>query len=122
MLLSDLYGNNGGQPSNTVYPCDNGNCSNWTTFIDTTVGALQASGLNSPTTSDNEPDISIFWPRGVDTTQYFQMWDTAYKEIRRIAPDAQIVGPDFAYHPAAQPERVADLARRTSRRPAPCRT
>ncbi|HET9172520.1 MAG TPA: RICIN domain-containing protein [Actinospica sp.] len=99
MLLSDLYGLNGGQPSNTTYPCDNGNCSNWVTFIDDTVGALQATGLKFAYDIFNEPDISIFWPRGVDTTQYFQMWDTAYKEIRRIAPNAQIVGPDFAYTP-----------------------
>ena len=99
VLLSDLYGLNGGQPSNTVYPCDNGNCSNWATFIDQTVGALQASGLKFAYDIDNEPDISIFWKAGVDTTQYFQMWDTAYKEIRRIAPGATIVGPDFAYTP-----------------------
>jgi hypothetical protein len=99
MLLSDLYGLNGGQPSNTTYPCDNGNCSNWVTFIDDTVGALQATGLKFAYDIYNEPDISVFWPRGVDTTQYFQMWDTAYKEIRRVAPNAQIVGPDFAYTP-----------------------
>jgi hypothetical protein len=99
VLLSDLYGNNGGQPSNTVYPCDNGNCSNWVSFIDTTVSALQATGLKFAYDIYNEPDISIFWPRGVDTTQYFQMWDTAYHEIRRLAPGAQIVGPDFAYTP-----------------------
>jgi Ricin-type beta-trefoil lectin domain-like len=99
VLLSDLYGLNGGQPSNTMYPCDNGNCSNWATFIDQTVAALQASGLKFAYDIDNEPDISIFWKAGVDTTQYFQMWDTAYKEIRRVAPGATIVGPDFAYTP-----------------------
>ena len=63
------------------------------------MGALQATGLKFAYDIYNEPDISIFWPRGVDTTQYFQMWDTAYKEIRRVAPNAQIVGPDFAYTP-----------------------
>ncbi len=99
VLLSDIYGADGGQPSNTTYPCDGGNCANWVTFIDTTVAALQASGLKLAYDIWNEPDISIFWKAGVDTTQYFQMWDTAYKEIRRIAPGATIVGPDFAYTP-----------------------
>jgi ricin-type beta-trefoil lectin protein len=103
VLLSDLYGLNGGQPSNTVYPCDNGNCSNWATFIDQTVAALQASGLKFAYDIDNEPDISVFWKAGVDTTQYFQMWDTAYREIRRVAPGATIVGPDFAYTPLSNP-------------------
>ncbi|MFL6125047.1 RICIN domain-containing protein [Actinophytocola sp.] len=101
-LLTDIYGLNGGQPSNTSYPCDNGNCSNWVSFIDATVGALQASGLRFAYDIDNEPDISVFWTRGVNSTQYFQMWDTAYREIRRIAPGTQIVGPSFAFTPQAR--------------------
>jgi hypothetical protein len=103
VLLSDLYGLNGGQPSSTVYPCDNGNCANWVTFIDSTVTALQATGLTFAYDIDNEPDISVFWRAGVNSTQYFQMWDTAYREIRRVAPGAQIVGPSFAYTPQARP-------------------
>ncbi|MCO5995626.1 RICIN domain-containing protein [Actinoallomurus rhizosphaericola] len=101
VLVTDLYGLDGGQPSNTVYPCDNGDCSNWVSFIDATVGALQASGLKFAYDIDNEPDISVFWTRGVNSAQYFQMWDTAYREIRRIAPDAKIVGPSFAFTPLA---------------------
>ncbi len=99
VLLTDLYGLNGGQPSNTMYPCDNGNCSNWATFIDQTVGALQATGLKFAYDIDNEPDISVFWKAGVNSTQYFQMWDTAYRELRKVAPGATIVGPSFAYNP-----------------------
>ncbi|KAA2266619.1 hypothetical protein F0L68_02465 [Solihabitans fulvus] len=104
-LLTDIYGMNGGQPSNTMYPCDNGNCSNWVSFIDASVGALQASGLKFAYDIDNEPDISVFWTRGVNSAQYFQMWDAAYREIRRIAPGAQIVGPSFAYTPQSRPDQ-----------------
>ena len=103
VILSDVYGNDGGQPSNTTYPCDNGNCSNWVSFIDATVGALQASGLKFAYDIYNEPDISVFWTRGMNSTQYFQMWDTAYREIRRIAPSAQIVGPSLAFTPQGNP-------------------
>ena len=99
VILADVYGADGGQPSNTMYPCDNGNCSNWVGFIDAAVGALQASGLKFAYDIWNEPDISVFWTRGVNSTQYFQMWDTAYKEIRRIAPGATIVGPSLAFTP-----------------------
>ena len=63
VLVSDIYGANGGQPSNTTYPCDNGNCSNWISFIDSTVGALQTSGLAFSYDIWNEPDISVFWTR-----------------------------------------------------------
>ena len=103
VIVSDLYGADGGQPSNTTYPCDNGDCSNWVSFIDATVGALQASGLPLAYDIWNEPDISYFWTRGVNSTQYFQMWDTAYREIRRIAPGVRIVGPSLAFTPLANP-------------------
>ncbi|MFE7854229.1 RICIN domain-containing protein [Streptomyces sp. NPDC057403] len=103
VLVSDIYGANGGQPSNTTYPCDNGDCSNWISFIDSTVGALQAAGLTFAYDIWNEPDISVFWTRGVNSAQYFQMWDSAYREIRRIAPGAQIVGPSLAFTPQRNP-------------------
>jgi hypothetical protein len=99
VILSDLYGADGGQPANTMYPCDNGNCANWVSFIDSVVGSLQASGLKFAYDIWNEPDISIFWARGMNSTQYFQMWDTAYRELRRIAPSATIVGPSVAFTP-----------------------
>ena len=98
-ILTDVYGADGGQPSNTVWPCDNGNCSNWVSFVDATVGALQASGLKFAYDIWNEPDISAFWTRGINSAQYFQMWDAAYREIRRLAPSATIVGPSFAVTP-----------------------
>jgi Ricin-type beta-trefoil lectin domain-like/Glycosyl hydrolases family 39 len=99
VILSDVYGADGGQPSNTMYPCDNGNCSNWVTFIDQVVGALQNSGLKFAYDIWNEPDISIFWKAGMNSSQYFNMWDTAYREIRRVAPSATIVGPSIAFTP-----------------------
>jgi hypothetical protein len=106
VILSDLYGNDGGQPSNTVYPCTNGDCSNWVSFIDSVVGALQASGLTFAYDIYNEPDISVFWPgASVNSTQYFQMWDSAYRELRRIAPNALIVGPSFAFTPLARAQQ-----------------
>ena len=103
VLVSDLYGANAGQPASTIYPCTNGDCSNWINFIDSTVSALQASGLRFAYDIWNEPELSIFWKPGVNTPQYFQMWDTAYREIRRIAPDAEIVGPSFAFTPQRNP-------------------
>jgi hypothetical protein len=60
---------------------------------------LQATGLKFAYEIWNEPELSIFWGPGVNTTQYFQMWDTAYQQIRRLAPGATIVGPSFAFTP-----------------------
>jgi hypothetical protein len=99
VIVSDIYGADGGQPSNTMFPCDNGNCSNWITMVDTVVNTLQATGLTFAYDIWNEPDISAFWTRGINSAQYFQMWDTAFREIRRLAPGARIVGPSFAFTP-----------------------
>ena len=99
VLLSDIFGADAGQPSNTVYPCTNGNCSNWVTFLDTVIPELQATGLKFAYEIWNEPELSIFWGPGVNTTQYFQMWDTAYQQIRRLAPGAMIIGPSLAFTP-----------------------
>ena len=96
LLVSDLYGADTTQPSSTVYPCDNGDCSNWTAFIDQVVGDVQASGAKVSYDIWNEPDGTGFWQRGVNSEQYYQMWDTAVREIRRLVPSAQIVGPSYS--------------------------
>jgi hypothetical protein len=103
VILSDVYGAYGGQPSNTRYPCDNGDCSNWATFVRTIATTLKNTGMPMSYDIWNEPDIDIFWPKGVNTTQYFQMWDTAVREIRAADPNAVILGPSFAYTPDRRP-------------------
>jgi hypothetical protein len=103
VILSDVYGAFGGQPADTMYPCDNGNCSNWATFVATVVGALRDTGLPMSYDIWNEPDIDIFWTRGINSPQYFQMWDTAVREIRRVDPAAVILGPSFAFTPERRP-------------------
>ncbi|HET9657752.1 MAG TPA: cellulose binding domain-containing protein [Kineosporiaceae bacterium] len=102
VILSDIYGNDGGQPGNTRYPCDNGDCSNWIAFIDAVVGELQKTGLKFSYDIYNEPDIDVFWKRGTNSPQYFQMWDTAAKELRRL--NVEIVGPSLAFTPQRAPE------------------
>jgi len=96
LLVSDLYGADTTQPSNTIYPCDNGDCSNWKTFIDRVVADVKASGVTVAYDIWNEPDGTGFWQRGVNSAQYYQMWDTAVTEIRRLSPSATIVGPSYS--------------------------
>ena len=103
VILTDLYGADGSQPSNTTYPCASGNCSNWTTFIDDVTGAIKSSGVSVAYDVWNEPDESIFWAPGMNTTQYFNMWDAGVKEIKKDVPGATIVGPSLAADPAQNP-------------------
>ena len=96
LLVSDVWGADTTQPSNTVYPCTNGDCSNWTSFLDRLIADVQASGLTVNFDIWNEPDGPAFFAPGVNTTQYFAMWDTAVREIRRLDPGATIVGPSLS--------------------------
>ena len=104
VLLSDLYGANAGEPANTQWPCANGDCSNYVNFLDSSIEALKASGINFAFDIWNEPEFSFFWGPGVNTPQYFEMWDTAFHEIRRLDPGATIVGPSFAFTPLSRPQ------------------
>jgi len=99
VIVSDLWGSTGGAPANSQWPCNNGDCSNWVQFIEQAIGKLEASGITFSYDIWNEPDLSIFWAPGVNTPQYFQMWDVGYETLRRVAPGKQIVGPSFAYTP-----------------------
>jgi hypothetical protein len=100
VILSDVYGADGSQPSGATYPCAGGNCANWVTFLQDVVGAIQDSGVTVAYDVWNEPDESEFWTPGMDTTQYFDMWNAAVAEIRTLAPGAKIIGPSLAADPA----------------------
>ena len=103
VLLTDIYGADDSQPANTTWPCTSGNCANYVTFLDDVVGAIQASGVTVAYDIWNEPDESAFWAPGANTTQYYEMWDTAYKTIKSLAPSALTIGPSFAADPAQNP-------------------
>lgn len=98
LMLSDLWGADLTQPSSALYPCNNGDCSNWITFIDDTVAAMKAAGVTVTYEPYNEPNGAGFFPPGIGT-QYWNMWNSAVKEIRRLAPTAQIDGPAYAGGP-----------------------
>ena len=96
LLVSDVWGADTEQPQNTVYPCDNGDCSNWASFVRQLVNDVRASGVRVSYDIWNEPDGTGFWKRGVNSAQYFQMWDTAVRAIRSVDPGAAIVGPSYS--------------------------
>jgi ricin-type beta-trefoil lectin protein len=103
VILADLYGADGSQPSNTTWPCAGGNCANWVTFLDDVVGAIKASGVTVAYDIWNEPDESIFWAPGMNTAEYFQMWNTAVSTLRSLVPGAVLLGPSLAADPEQNP-------------------
>ena len=101
VILSDIYGADGGQPSNTTYPCTNGNCANWVTFVGDVVE--RAAGHRAHVRLrhlERAGYLRLLAGPARNTTQYFQMWDSAYKEIRQRRPERDHRRPvDFAFTP-----------------------
>lgn len=95
LMLSDLWGADLTQSSSAVYPCNGGDCSNWVTFIDDVVAAVDAAGITVTYEPYNEPNGSSFFPPGIGT-QYWEMWNSAYTELRRLHSNARIEGPAYA--------------------------
>jgi hypothetical protein len=98
VLLSDIYGPGSDAPAGMTYPCTNGNCGNWTTFVNDVVTGIRNAGLGNAVRYDiwNEPDNSAFYPPGYSTTQYYEMWNAAVNEIRSLQSNAVIVGPSVS--------------------------
>lgn len=105
VIVSDLWGSTGGAPADSEWPCTGGDCANWEQFIDEAIGQLADSDIDFSYDIWNEPDLSIFWAPGVNTEQYFDMWDSGYEALRRTDPDALIVGPTYAFTPERRPEQ-----------------
>lgn len=110
LMLSDLWGSDLTQPSNAVYPCNNGDCSNWITFVDDTISAMKSAGVTVTYEPYNEPNGAGFFPPGIGT-QYWNMWNSAVKEIRRLAPGAHIDGPAYAGGPTSDFKTWIDTAK-----------
>jgi hypothetical protein len=103
VILSDLYGADGSQPSDTTYPCADGDCANWVTFLDDVVGAFQDAGVSVAYDIWNEPDGTEFWGAGMNSTQYQDMWNTAVETIKSLDSSAVTIGPSLADDPAQEP-------------------
>ncbi|MFR9725150.1 beta-xylosidase [Streptomyces sp. MS19] len=94
LLVSDVWGADTTQAANTVYPCTDGDCANWEQFVERLAHDVEASGLDVRFDIWNEP-AGAFFPPGFNTEQYYRMWDSAVRTLRRVVPDAEIVGPSL---------------------------
>jgi uncharacterized protein YegP (UPF0339 family) len=97
LVMSDLWGDDQTHESPNDQPCNPNpttnvlDCSNWVTFVTTTVNDMINAGVTVTYEPFNEPEVS--WNKGMNTPQYFAMWDSAVNTIRALAPGVQIEGP-----------------------------
>ncbi|SMR45193.1 unnamed protein product [Zymoseptoria tritici ST99CH_3D1] len=102
LLVHDLWGADGGQGSNTPFPCDDGDCAQYGVYLDKLIADLKDNDLLGGLHIDiwNEPDISGFWARSQD--QYLQAYDYAYSKYRAAFGTAvALVAPSTSSQPDA---------------------
>jgi len=96
VILTDIYGQDGVQPSGSPFPCPNNNCADWDAFVTQAVADLKASGLPIAFDPVNEPRTP-----GFGTPAYYSEWDHAYSIIKAALPSAKVVGPSQSFFSAS---------------------
>lgn len=96
LLPHDIWGADG-TTSTSVYPCDNGDCTQYGVFLDMLISDLKLNNMTPGLHIDiwNEPDGSNFWPRSQD--QFLQSYSYAYAKFRQaFGTDVPLQGPTTA--------------------------
>lgn len=93
-IISDSYGYPG--PSGN-WPGDGGDWTRWEQLVEELIREGNSKGLQLNWDIWNEPDHSQFWGRS--SRQFFETWKRAVRTIRRVNPQAIIVGPSLANGP-----------------------
>ncbi|ETS82724.1 hypothetical protein PFICI_04600 [Pestalotiopsis fici W106-1] len=102
LLVHDLWGADGLQGSDAVWPGDDGDWTNFDAFLDTLISEIIANDMMEGLEIDiwNEPDGTNFW--GTSQNQYLEMWKHSYQRFRAELPDVLLVGPSTAFSPTAE--------------------
>lgn len=99
LLPHDIWGADGGQGSNAIYPGDDGNWTSLEAFYTRLAADMKAADMTAGMTVDlwNEPDLDLFWNRTWD--QYLEYWQRSFTLVRSLLPEVEISGPAMAHSP-----------------------
>ncbi|KAL1874420.1 hypothetical protein VTK73DRAFT_297 [Phialemonium thermophilum] len=101
LLPHDIWGADGQQASDAVYPGDNGDWSNYDAFLSQLISDMKANNMIDHVVVDiwNEPDLTAFWNR--PQSQYLELWGRTYHRLQQDLPGCATSGPSFAGAPSA---------------------
>ncbi|KAJ7584046.1 glycoside hydrolase family 39 protein [Mycena floridula] len=99
LKMSDLWGADGTQGTNAIYPGDDTTYAEYDRFLTQLVSDLKANSMTSlKMLIWNEPELSAFWTRG--QARYLDMWSHTVKFLRANLAGVPIAGPSFAGQPS----------------------
>lgn len=105
LLPHDIWGADGGQGEEAVYPGDDGDWTSMEAFLTRLTADMKASNMLAGVAVDlwNEPDLDIFWNRTWD--QYLEYWHRSFAMFRELLPEVNISGPAMAHSPNLTDEK-----------------
>ncbi len=82
LKMSDLWGADGTQGSDAIYPFDNSDWTEYDRFLTQFVADLKANGMTSniKLLMWNEPDLTVFWTKGL--ARYLDTWSHTVNFLR----------------------------------------
>ncbi|KAJ5720313.1 glycoside hydrolase family 39 protein [Penicillium malachiteum] len=100
LMLSDLWGAQGGATAASVFPGDNGNWTEMELFLDQVISDIKSNDILEGLIVDiwNEPDLETFWYP--DWSQYVEYFVKATQYLRANYPDLPVEGPSMANSPS----------------------
>jgi len=99
LLIHDIWGADGTQPSTAPYPGDNGDWTSWDDYLTQLISDINANNMTPGLQIDiwNEPDLTGFWNR--PQSQWIQLWGRTYHRLRSDLPSVSLLGPTLAGSP-----------------------
>lgn len=96
LLPHDLWGSDGIQGEDALYPGDDGDWSEMEAFLDRVTTDIKANDMTGGLIIDiwNEPNLWLFWNR--TWPQYLDLWERSFNIYREGLPDVRISGPAAA--------------------------
>ncbi|KAJ7639943.1 glycoside hydrolase superfamily [Mycena polygramma] len=101
LKISDLWGTDGTQGANGVYPGAGGDFTEYDAYLTQLVADLKANSMTTNIKLQiwNEPDLTVFWD--APQAQYFATWSHAAQFLRTNLPGVPIAGPSLANMPSS---------------------
>ncbi|KAH7171002.1 glycoside hydrolase superfamily, partial [Dactylonectria macrodidyma] len=99
LLPHDIWGADGTQASNVVYPGDDGDWSFYDKYLTQLISDMKKNNMIDGVVIDiwNEPDGTGFWNR--PQSQYLELWGRTYYKFKKALPRCATSGPSLAGAP-----------------------
>lgn len=114
-LFSDLWGADGGQPKDALWPGDDDDWTRFDALLTRWIADARAAQHFDGLIFDiwNEPDLHFFWNRSKE--RWLALWSRTYQRVRAELPHLRLTGPSLSAAPSRDNEWWVAFLRHVAR-------